>query len=242
MVAISAAAVVALGAGAAALLNRPVPSTPTTAAALGASPGTSTTVSYGTAPSYTLTDQLGRTVSSASFAGKVQVVTYLFPYCTSYCPLTARTLTVVAKALSSEGLASKVAIVSFNVDPTGAGPAQMRAFMAEYGADPQSTSWQFLTGTAAQVHRVVEGGFHVYYQKVSLASENAEAAKEQANGTYVPQPVSPNPLASQAHVTYDIVHNDFIEIVDGRGKIVRIFQDGSTVTPAQLLAAIAAAA
>ncbi|MEJ2436356.1 MAG: SCO family protein [Pseudolabrys sp.] len=43
----------------------------------------------GPAPQYTLTNQLGQTVSSKRFAGKVQVVTFLFPYCTTYCPLIA---------------------------------------------------------------------------------------------------------------------------------------------------------
>ncbi|MGA7540332.1 MAG: SCO family protein, partial [Steroidobacteraceae bacterium] len=42
---------------------------------------------FGPAPHYTLTNQLGETVSSTRFAGKVQVVTFLFPYCTTYCPL-----------------------------------------------------------------------------------------------------------------------------------------------------------
>lgn len=43
----------------------------------------------GSAPNYRLTNQLGRTVDSSQFLGKVQVVTVLFPYCTDVCPLLA---------------------------------------------------------------------------------------------------------------------------------------------------------
>jgi len=41
------------------------------------------------APSYTMTNQLGEAVSSSGFAGKIQVVSFLFPYCTTMCPLIA---------------------------------------------------------------------------------------------------------------------------------------------------------
>ena len=45
---------------------------------------------YGPAPSFTLTDQTGHAIASTHFRGKVQVVSFLFPYCTTDCPLLAR--------------------------------------------------------------------------------------------------------------------------------------------------------
>jgi cytochrome oxidase Cu insertion factor (SCO1/SenC/PrrC family) len=203
-----------------------------------ASSSTHRAADYGRAPSYTLTNQNGQLVSSGTFAGKVQVVSYLFPYCTSYCPLITRNLVLLERRLVADGLADKVQLVSFNVDPVGAGPGQLRAYLAQYGAHAADRHWQFLTGTPAAIRHVVTDGFHVDYKKVSLADENAEAARQKAEGTYVPQPEQPNAVADQAHVDYDVVHNDEIELVDRAGRIVYVFGSGSGATEGQLVSAV----
>lgn len=177
---------------------------------------------YGSAPSYVLTDQDGRAVSSASLRGKVQVVSFLFPYCTTYCPIIGRNLVLLDQQLAARHLSDRVDIISFNVDPAGAGPVQMGEFLQQYGANPSAPNWQFLTGTPAQIQAVVRDGFHVYYNR----EPGAEAAPKQ-----------PNPLAQRAHIDYDISHNDVIEVVGPDGRIRKIFGSGSQVSPGQLLAA-----
>ncbi len=188
---------------------------------------------YGSAPTYTLTDQWGRRVSSRRFAGKVQVVSYLFPYCTTYCPLIARNLVLLREQLQRQGLSDRVRLVAFNVDPGGAGPAQLRAFWSEFGGDPADPDFAFLTGSPEQIHTVVADGFHVDYQKV--------AGTDGGSDTVAPAPTQRNPLARQAHVDYDIQHNDFIEIVGPRGRIRQIFDSGSLADPADLVRAVRAA-
>lgn len=202
---------------------------------------TAGTRNYGDAPSYTLTDQNGRRFSSRALAGKVQVVSYLFPYCTSFCPLTARTMKLAEDRLEADGLGGKVAFVAFNVDPGETGPAQLRAFLSEFGIAPTDPHWHYLTGSPAQIRRVVRDGFHIYYRKVSLAAERREAKREKRQGTFMPQPDSPNPLASRAAVDYDIVHNDSIEIAGPTGKIAYYTSFGNQVSVAQLVAAVRAA-
>lgn len=189
---------------------------------------------YGHAPSYTLTDQLGRRVSSSAFAGKVQVVSYLFPYCTTYCPTVTHTLVQLQKDLAQEGLfGRRVQFVIFNVDPAGSGPREMREFLRQYGVDPASPGWTYLTGPPAQVRHVVHDGFHVYYSKVSLRQEAKDIARERAQGTYTEVPEQPNPLADRKHVDYDVVHNDYIEVVDADGRISSYF-DGNQVSEGRL--------
>lgn len=197
-------------------------------------------VELGRAPAFTLIDQNGRSVASTSFAGRVQVVSFLFPYCTTYCPLIARTEAVLQSHLGALGLAGRTQLVSFNVDPSGAGPAQLAAFLREFRGNPADGSWEFLTGTPEQIHQVVYTGFHVFYQRVSLASENADIAQQKAAGTYIPQPVQANPL-TPANIDYDIVHNDLVEVVAPDGRITQMFPEGSKVSEAQLVAAIRAA-
>lgn len=198
--------------------------------------------SYGTAPSYTLVDQNGARVSSKQFAGKVQVVTYLFPYCTTYCPTITHTLVQLQHDLSQEGLfGSRVQFVAFNVDPTGSGPREMRTFLRQYGVDPRAPGWEYLTGSLPQIRHVVRDGYHVYFSKVSLRQEAKDIAREKAQGTYTDVPEQPNALAKRRHVGYDIVHNDYIEVVGTDGRIVSYF-DGNQVSEARLFGAVRRAA
>jgi protein SCO1 len=189
----------------------------------------------GRTPAYTLVNQLGERISSRSFRGKVEIVTFLFPYCTTLCPLIAAHLANFENLEARPaGIAKKVAIVSFNLDPAATGPPQMRAFLKQYGWDPEDLAWQYLTGSPAAIRRVVRDGFGVAYQKVPLSSESGAGARR------VVQPEVVNPLAQQAHVRYDIVHDDVIEVVDQKGRIRTIYQNANTVGPGRLLRVVQA--
>lgn len=194
------------------------------------------------APTWNLTDQNGVPVSSADLAGKVQVVSFLFPYCTTYCPATARSMAQLEAEVKGTPLEDKVEIVAFNVDPTGAGRATMRDFWRHFGGDPDNPSVEFLTGSASAVRHVVTDGYKVSYQKVSVAEQDAETKAAKKNGTYVEQPVVPNPVASKAAVDYDVVHNDVLEIVGPDGHIDRVFDQASDVPAPTLLQAVKTAA
>ncbi|HVC10601.1 MAG TPA: SCO family protein [Burkholderiales bacterium] len=189
----------------------------------------------GRAPEYHgLTDQLGRTVDSTRFRGKVQVVTFLFPYCTTYCPLIAAHLIGLEQLLALAGLQDRVALVAFNVDPAGTGPAQMRAFLKEYGWNPHDTHWEYLTGAPQAIRRVVTQGYHVAYQKVS---DSAAGARGPA---MTPQPEVINALAAETNVGYDIVHNDAVDIVDPQGRIREVYTQADVVSNGRMLGVIKA--
>lgn len=188
----------------------------------------------GQAPTYALTNQLGQRVHSSQFEGKVRVVTFMFPYCTTLCPLIAAHVTnFLRMEVMPTELADKVQVVSFNVDPQHSGTAQMRAFLKQYGWDPKDLHWQFLTGSAKEVRHVVSDGFHVAYATVT------EAEQTPMPGAIVPvQPEVENPLAEKAHVNYDVVHNDVIELVDPQGRIRKIYTHADTVAPEKLASAV----
>lgn len=196
---------------------------------------------YGPVPTYTLTDQNGRTFKSTSVLGKVQVVSYLFPYCTSFCPLLLGSLVQTQRELTQSGLQGRVAFVAFNVDPEHAGPDVMSAFLRQEQVEPADPAWHFLTGAPAAVSQVIRDGFHVFYQKVSIADEERTEAEEKAAGTFTPQPTAPNALADSGGVDYDVVHNDVIEIVDQHGVIRTILADNSVPTPDVIATAVRAA-
>ena len=182
---------------------------------------------FGPAPHYTLTNQLGETVSSARFAGKVQVVTFLFPYCTTYCPLIAAHLIGLGHLLQQSAMRDRVEIVAFNVAPGEVGPKQMREFLAQYGWNAADPHWQFLTGTPAQIHSVVTGGYHVDFERVADAGRDSEVEIEPGQA---PQLTVANPLAEKMKPDFDILHNDTIEIVGPDGRVRRIYDDADVVS------------
>jgi protein SCO1/2 len=192
----------------------------------------------GPAPSYTLTNQTGQAVASSSFLGKVQVVTFLFPYCTGYCPLIALNLASLETALKAGGLADHVQFVAFDVDPAHTGPKEMAAFLAQYGWDPKDPHWQFLTGSPEAIRNVVTKGFFIDFEQVSEAQEGAEAALARQQGRFVPEPEVANPLAEQARPDYDVVHNDALVVVDPKGRMRVVYDEASRVPNAELLATI----
>jgi protein SCO1 len=193
-------------------------------------PGSSALPDLGPAPHYTLTNQLGRSVSSTQFAGKIRIVTFLFPYCTTYCPLIAAHLIGFEHLLAQSHVQDRVEVVAFNVAPAAVGPKQMSEFLQQYGWNPANPHWQFLTGTPAEIRHVVTGGYHVAYQRVADTGSDAEVVlSDQA-----PQLAVANPLAERVKPDFDISHNDAIEIVDGRGRIRKIYDDADVVSGRQL--------
>jgi cytochrome oxidase Cu insertion factor (SCO1/SenC/PrrC family) len=183
---------------------------------------------YGRAPAYVLTDQLGRRVSSSNFTGKVQVVTFLFPYCTEYCPLIAGWLVRTEKILARDGLADRVQLVSFNVDPAHTGPPVLRAFMSQYGWNPNDTHWEYLTGAPGTIRRIVTGGYHISYRQVKR-----KAGQHDATG-----PHAANPLARQVRPDYDIEHNDDVILIDPRGRIRAVIASAYRLTPRQVVSMV----
>ena len=99
MAAAGALAVILLGAApmAAAAVNRTAD--PILALAIS---GDSTSLNV-PAPGFSLTDQNGRTVSLASLRGKVVLMTFLDPVCTSDCPIIAQEFKQAGQMLGAQG-------------------------------------------------------------------------------------------------------------------------------------------
>lgn len=189
-----------------------------------------------TAPTYqNLINQNGQKVSSGQFRGKVTVVTFLFPYCDTFCPIIAAHLVGFEHLLEGNGLANRVQMVAFNVDPGGTGPKQMRQFMQEYGWKPHDTHWQYLTGTPKEIRAIVLGGYHVAYQKVVGNEPDPRPASAAMLNGDVPQPYVENPLADKANVNYDITHENVLMLVDPQGRVRVIHSEADAVSRWQLL-------
>jgi cytochrome oxidase Cu insertion factor (SCO1/SenC/PrrC family) len=103
------------------------------------------------APDFSLTDQNGRTVSLASLRGKVVLMTFLDPVCTSDCPIIAQEFKQAGQMLGAQ--AKHVELVAVVANPTYRSTAVTRAFDRQEGLTAVP-DWLYLTGSLSQLGAV----------------------------------------------------------------------------------------
>jgi protein SCO1/2 len=112
---------------------------------------------FGQVPAFSLTDQLGRTLTDRELRGTPWVANFIFTRCPSVCP----TLTAKFKALQAKlDPSDEVSFVSFTVDPEHDTPAVLAAYADRFGADP--ARWRFVTGPMATIEKTVVKGFKMH--------------------------------------------------------------------------------
>lgn len=142
-----AAALVVLGAGPMAVAQASATADPIIARALD---GSTAPVDLPAAP-FRLTDQDGHPVSLASLRGKVVLLTFLDPVCTTDCPLIAQELRVADQLLGKQ--AGRVQIVAVAANPIYYSRAYLQAFDRQ---DHMNTlaNWLYLTGPLRDLRQV----------------------------------------------------------------------------------------
>ncbi len=133
---------------------------------------------YGPAPSFTLTDQSGTSLSLHGSQGKVRLVDFIYTHCPDICPLSSTHMSQVQKDLTASGLSGKdFQLISISVDPERDSPEVLREYAKRYDAD--FTIWHFLTGPAAEVERIMVNGFKVHVEQIT--SHGGEQPHEQGH-------------------------------------------------------------
>ena len=140
------------------------------------------------AKGFQLTDQHGRTVSLASLRGKVVLLTFLDPVCTTDCPLIGQEFRAAGQLL---GAASrKVELVAIVANPVYHQVAVIQAFdRQEYLG--QVPNWLYLTGSVPQLRRVwkeygiaaevLPAGSMVGHPDVAYVIDQAGRVREELN-------------------------------------------------------------
>jgi cytochrome oxidase Cu insertion factor (SCO1/SenC/PrrC family) len=108
------------------------------------------------APGFQLTDQDGRAVSLAGLRGKVVLLTFLDPVCTSDCPLIAQEFRAADQLLGAKR--RDVVLVAVAANPVYYTTAYTRAFNRQEGLT-HLPNWKFLSGPLSELKRV----WHDYY-------------------------------------------------------------------------------
>jgi cytochrome oxidase Cu insertion factor (SCO1/SenC/PrrC family) len=103
-----------------------------------------------TAPAFALIDQHGRHVGLASLRGKVVLLTFLDPVCTSDCPVIAQEFRDADQLLAAS--AHRVELVAIVANPLYRSVAYTRAFDTQENLSGLP-NWLFLTGSLAQLQQ-----------------------------------------------------------------------------------------
>jgi cytochrome oxidase Cu insertion factor (SCO1/SenC/PrrC family) len=121
------------------------------------------------APNFTLTSQDGRSVALTSLRGKVVLLAFLDPVCTTDCPVIAQEMRLADTLLGSAASATELVAVVAN--PTYTSLAYTRAFDRQEDLE-QVPNWLFLTGSLGQLDAV----WHSYGIEVENLPAGAMAA------------------------------------------------------------------
>jgi cytochrome oxidase Cu insertion factor (SCO1/SenC/PrrC family) len=127
------------------------------------------------APGFTLQDQFGKRVSLRSFRGKVVVLSFNDPKCTTICPLTTTALLRAKELLGPAG--TKVELLGVGANPEATGVKWVKAYSRAHG---MLHKWRFLTGSLPQLRRV--------WKKYAIAAAVMNGAIDHTPATYVIDP------------------------------------------------------
>ena len=114
-------------------------------------------VKIGPAPSFSLTDQHGTTITTADYKGKVYVVEFFFSTCPSICPIVNRNmLDILNKFFGNPNFG----IASITINPENDTPAVLLEHAKLLGV--KSSNWHFLTGDKSYIFDLSNKGFNIY--------------------------------------------------------------------------------
>jgi protein SCO1/2 len=112
-----------------------------------------TVSSYGSVPSFQLTNQDGQPFGSAPLAGKIWIADFVYTTCPGPCPMISSRMSELQKPLEK----TDVRLVSFSVDPEKDTPQVLRSYAERLQAEPGR--WDFLTGSKSAIYKLSHDGF-----------------------------------------------------------------------------------
>jgi cytochrome oxidase Cu insertion factor (SCO1/SenC/PrrC family) len=161
------------------------------------------------APAFQLTDQNGRQVSLASLRGKVVLMTFLDPVCTSDCPIIGTEFKEAGVLL---GAADKdVDLVAIVANPEYRSIAFTQAFDREDGLNTVP-NWLYLTGSLSQLSQVwrqygiaaeiLPAGAMVAHSEVTLVLDRTGHVREEVGA-------DPGPATTATQSSYSVLLSQY---------------------------------
>lgn len=111
----------------------------------------------GPAPTFSLTDQHGKTISDKDYEGKVYVVEFFFTTCPSICPIMTENMIKIQNEFLGN---PKVGIASFTIDPDHDTSKVLKEYAQKKGIT--KLQWHLLTGDKDEIFKLSYEGFNLY--------------------------------------------------------------------------------
>lgn len=105
-------------------------------------------------PSFSFSNQEGRTITEKDVEGKVYVAEYFFTTCKGICPKLNTNMKHLSQIYSEE---PNFRLLSFTVDPETDSVGRMHRYADSLGANPQQ--WNFLTGRKDSLYHLARSGY-----------------------------------------------------------------------------------
>jgi cytochrome oxidase Cu insertion factor (SCO1/SenC/PrrC family) len=156
----------------------------------------------GVAPRFTLTDQFGKRVSLSSFRGKVVVLSFNDPECTTICPLTTTALLHAKELLGPAS--SRVELLGVGANPEATQVKWVRAYSQAHG---MMHKWRFLTGSLPELKRVWRA-YHVEAAVINDTIDHTPATYViDASGRFSRLYLTPMAYSSVHQLGYEIAQS-----------------------------------
>lgn len=149
---------------------------------------------YYTVPEFKLTNEFKQSFGSADLKGRFYIANFMFTSCPTICPSLMQKLDLVQKRI--KGLGTKAAIVTFTVDPEVDTPEVLFKFARKRHSNPYI--WSYLTGSQADLEKIVINGFKVPMGKKESITKQLE---------------------DKSISLFDIAHTEKLVLVDDKGQI-----------------------
>ena len=180
------------------------------------------------APTWELESHAGGSLSSESLKGKSYIVNFTWTNCRDTCPTLSLQMALLRDRLEEEGLLrERVVLVSISFDPERDTVERLAEYAELFGA--RGGEWEFLTGEADELDRIITRGFRVSYRPFTPERGGTSAVEDELAPTLESNTGDPS-LAEyvggesvgdflEIDESIDFDHQNVFILVDGEGQI-----------------------
>jgi protein SCO1/2 len=116
-------------------------------------------------PSFSFTDQNGKTVTNKDYEGRVYVIEFFFTTCPTICPRMNHNLVKIQNEFKDF---ENFGVASFTINPKYDTPEVLKEYADQYGIT--NPNWHLMTGDKEAIYKLANNGFYIY------AAENKDVA------------------------------------------------------------------
>lgn len=111
-------------------------------------------------PTFSFTNQDGKTITNKNYEGKVYVIEFFFTTCPTICPrMNANLIQIQNEFKEFENFG----VASFTINPENDTPEVLKAYANKYGVT--NPNWHLMTGSHTEIYKLANEGFNLYTAK-----------------------------------------------------------------------------